>query len=84
MKKDTFANRLKIAMQRKSYRQVDVINKAKNTNYGVQITKTDMSQYLSGKTKFPRVDKLLVLSKILNVSEPWLLGYDVDEQIEET
>lgn len=40
------------------------------------ISKSAISHYMSGYTK-PKSDKLYVLSKALNVSEAWLMGYDV-------
>lgn len=35
-----------------------------------------MSQYVSGRTE-PGQDKLTILGLALNVSEAWLMGYDV-------
>ena len=40
------------------------------------MNKSDISQYVSGKVE-PNQDKLFVLSLALNVSEGWLMGYDV-------
>lgn len=40
------------------------------------ISKSAISHYMSGYTK-PKSDKLYVLAKALNVSEAWLMGYDV-------
>ena len=40
------------------------------------ISKSAISHYMSGYTK-PKSDKLYALSKALNVSEAWLMGYDV-------
>lgn len=40
------------------------------------ISKSAISHYMSGYTK-PKSDKLYVLSNALNVSEAWLMGYDV-------
>lgn len=38
--------------------------------------KSDISQYVSGKVE-PGQDKLTILGLALNVSEAWLMGYDV-------
>lgn len=38
-----------------------------------------MSQYVTGKSK-PDDKKLYLLSKTLNVSEAWLMGYDVEKK----
>jgi transcriptional regulator with XRE-family HTH domain len=40
------------------------------------IPKNTLSYYLSGKTE-PKADRLYALARALNVSEAWLLGYDV-------
>lgn len=77
--KSSFSNRLKEAMRINGMKQIDIINKSKllNDTDGVKISKTDLSQYVNGKTS-PGQKKLYVLAKVLNVSEAWLLGYDVD------
>ena len=76
--KTTFDTRLKSAMKDNNFKQIDVIEKAKKlyNETGVKVTKTDLSQYVNGKTE-PGNKKLYVLAKVLNVSEEWLLGYDV-------
>lgn len=66
---DTFANRLEKAMNLKNMKQVDLVEK---TN----IDKSLISNYLKGKYK-AKQDNLYLLAKILNVSEAWLMGYDV-------
>jgi transcriptional regulator with XRE-family HTH domain len=40
------------------------------------IPKSMLSYYLNGKTK-PKADRIYLISKQLNVSEAWLLGYNV-------
>lgn len=40
------------------------------------IPKSSISQYLSGFTK-PRANRISSIAKALNVSETWLMGYDV-------
>ncbi len=68
-------------MAEKNLRQVDIVNLCKPycRKYGVQLTKSHLSQYLAGKFS-PRQDKLTILSMALGVSEAWLMGYcDVDE-----
>ena len=41
-----------------------------------KIPKSSMSQYLSGDYE-PKQDRIYSISKALNVSEAWLMGYDV-------
>ncbi|HAR7072081.1 TPA: helix-turn-helix domain-containing protein [Staphylococcus aureus] len=78
--KESFSSRLKKAMLDKQMKQIDIINKSKLlSDNGAKITKTDLSQYVNGKTS-PGQKKLYVLSKVLNVSEAWLLGYDVSSE----
>lgn len=69
MKQDTFANRLKKAMDMNGFKQIDLVNK---TN----LDKSLINKYLNGISEAGN-DKLALLSNVLNVSEPWLMGYDV-------
>lgn len=77
----TTSNRIKQAMKSSNLKQVDIVNKAKNleNETGIKLSKTDLSQYVNGKVQ-PGQKKLYVLAKILNVSEAWLLGYDVESK----
>ncbi len=78
MMKSSFSNRLKEAMRINGMKQIDIINKSKLLNdTDVKISKTDLSQYVNGKTS-PGQKKLYLLAKVLNVSEAWLLGYNVN------
>lgn len=70
MLEDTFANRLKKALDYNNMRPIDLSNKTK-------ISKAQICNYLKGKYK-AKQDKLYIIAKILNVSEAWLMGYDVD------
>lgn len=67
---DTFANRLKKALDRNNMTQSQL---AKITN----IDKSLISNYLSGNYN-AKQDKLSLLADALNVNETWLMGYDVD------
>lgn len=69
MKIDTFANRLRKAMEINNYRQVDLVNIS-------NINKTLINKYLNGVSE-AKNDNLEILASVLNVSEIWLLGYDV-------
>ena len=69
MKQDTFANRLKKAMDMNGFKQIDLVNKTK-------LDKSLINKYLNGISEAGS-DKLSILSDVLNVSEPWLMGYDV-------
>lgn len=67
---EDFSDRLKKAMSDKQMKQVDLCNKT-------GIDKALISNYLSGKYK-AKQDKLHKLAIALDVSEGWLMGYDVD------
>ena len=71
---DTFADRLKIAMERQGMKQVDLIRAA--ANQGIKLGKSHISQYVSGKT-IPRADMLRFLASTLQVEEDWLSGKTV-------
>ena len=78
MKKENTSIRLKQIMQERNLRQVDVLERTIPfcRKYDVKMNKSDISQYVSGKVE-PNQDKLFVLSLALNVSEGWLMGFDV-------
>ena len=78
MKNFTTAQRLEQVMKSRNMRQVDILNAAEPycKKYGIKLGKNDMSQYVSGKVE-PGQDKLTILGLALNVSEAWLMGYDV-------
>lgn len=65
----TTAERLKEALEKKQLKQTDLVNRT-----GLQ--KSAISQYISGKVQ-PKQDNIYKIAKALNVSETWLMGYDV-------
>lgn len=84
MKNSSTSERLKQIMNERSLRQVDILEAAKPfcEKYGVKLAKNDLSQYVSGKVE-PRREKLTILGLALNVSETWLMGYDVRRERDE-
>ncbi|RHV86921.1 hypothetical protein DXA97_11765 [Clostridium sp. OF09-36] len=76
--KTTTSARLKEVMQLYNLRQIDILKKAEPycKNLGIKMGRNDLSQYVSGKV-LPGQEKLTALSQALNVSETWLMGYDV-------
>lgn len=74
MANQIFAKRLKEALERRGFKQVDLLRIAQEE--GIKIGKSHISQYVSGKT-FPRADTLRFLAKALQVEEEWLCGRDV-------
>lgn len=78
MKTSNTSLRLRQIMRDRNLRQIDIINASQPfcEKYGVKLGKNDLSQYVNGKTE-PGQDKLTILGLALNVSETWLMGYDV-------
>ncbi len=62
-------DRLQMAMNIKGVRAVDLVEQT-------GVPKGAVSYYLAGRSQ-PKADRLHVLAKALDVSEAWLLGYDV-------
>lgn len=78
MKKENTALRLNKIMKERNLRQVDILERVKPfcIKYDIKMNKSDLSQYVSGKVE-PSQEKLVVLGMALNVSEAWLMGFDV-------
>ena len=63
-------NRLQIALDRADKKAVD-LSKA------LKIPKSAISQYLSGRSKTMPSERLYIIAEYLDVSEAWLMGFDV-------
>lgn len=81
MKTSTTAERLQQIMDERNLKQVDVLALAQPycKKYGVSLGKTALSQYITGKFQ-PGQDRLQILGLALNVSEAWLMGFDVPRE----
>ena len=66
---ETFADRLKTAMNEQGLKQVDLVRLAQQK--GIKLGKSHVSQYVSGKT-IPRTDILHFLADALQVDPDWL------------
>lgn len=79
MKNSNSSERLKELMQIYNIKQADIVEKT-------GLPKSAISMYLSGQ-RIPRQDKLTIIAEAYNVSETWLMGYDVpmkrDDRIDE-
>ena len=62
-------NRLREALALRQMRPIELSEKT-------GIAKSMISYYLNGKTK-PKADRIYIISQALDISEAWLLGYDV-------
>ncbi len=83
MQRSSTSQRLKQIMLERNLRQVDILEKSKpyQRELGVKMGRSALSQYVTGKSK-PDDKKLSLLSKTLDVSETWLMGYDVPKERE--
>lgn len=68
--KSSLKNRLYEAMTIRGKKAADLVR-------DLEIPKSAVSQYLSGKSQKMDSERLYSISKYLDVDEPWLLGYDV-------
>ena len=68
-KVDSCGNRIAEALKIKGIRQADLCKLAK-------VPKSSLSLYLSGAYD-PKQDRIYAMARALNVSEAWLMGYDV-------
>jgi alanine-synthesizing transaminase len=80
MPKESFADRLRAAMEKQNMKQVDLVRAAASA--GVKLGKSHVSQYVSGKT-VPRTDILNFLAQTLHTDSEWLLGHDQDSTFSE-
>lgn len=89
-KKAELKDRLQTALDLREKKSVDLVRDLK-------IPKSAVSQYLSGRSQNMDSERLYRICNYLNVSEPWMLGFDVpmermsnelekktDEQIEKS
>lgn len=76
--KENTSDRLKKLMDERKLKQVDILNLSLPycKKYNIKMNKSDISQYVSGKVE-PSQEKLVVLGMALDVSEAWLMGFDV-------
>ena len=76
---EIFADRLRLAMEARGKKQVDLIRIAEER--GVKLGKSQISQYVSGKT-VPRADILRFLAQALETDEDWLAGRKAEGKTE--
>ena len=73
MKYELTASRLKEALDKKGIRPQDLANRS-------GVSKASISQYLNG-THAPSNISSGKMARVLGVSAPWLMGYDVDSSM---
>lgn len=69
-KKAELKDRLQKALDIREKKAVDLVKDLK-------IPKSAISQYLSGKSQNMDSERMYSICKYLDVSEPWMMGYDV-------
>lgn len=81
MKREYTSIRLKEIMTQRNLKQVDILEMVQPycKKYDIKMNKSHISQYVSGKVE-PSQDKLVILGMALNVSEAWLMGFDVPKE----
>ncbi|MCD8825391.1 S24 family peptidase [Staphylococcus gallinarum] len=79
--KDTISNRLKKIMKERNLKQVDLLKKSLpyQKELDIKMGKSTLSQYVNG-VQTPDQNRIYLLSKVLDVNEPWLMGYDVSKK----
>lgn len=77
MEKTTTSERLQYLIRTVPIKQTEILEKCNlySEKLGTKITKSSLSQYVSGKVT-PSGDKVYLLSKALGVNPSWLMGYD--------
>lgn len=77
------ALRLQQWMDEHNATQTDILDRCKHYSekYNIDISRSLLSYYVSGKAE-PGNKRLFILSKALNVSPVWLMGFDVPQDPE--
>ena len=77
MAENTFAQRLKQAMDAKKMKQIHILNAA--SEQGIKLGKSHISQYVAGKS-VPRETIMQFLAQVLEVDPGWLRGEALKQQ----
>ena len=81
MESSIFAIRFRQALEKKHLKQIELVRLAQEQ--GIKLGKSQLSQYLSGKT-LPRKNILRFLADTLNTTPEWLLGQEsIEKEIPE-
>ena len=77
------AERLQFFLQKHNLKQVDIVRMCQPLceKYNIRLQRNDINQYVRGIAR-PSSDRLTILSKALEVSEVWLLGYNSRQNLQ--
>ena len=77
MRSSNPSERLKQLMSERNLKQVEILEKSLpyQKELGIKMGKSTLSQYVNG-VQSPDQHRIYLLSKTLEVSEPWLMGYE--------
>jgi len=83
-KTSTTAERLRYIIETENIKQADILERCLPylEQFKIRMNRSDISQYVAGKAT-PKQNKLYILARALNVSEAWLMGYDVEKERQE-
>ena len=83
MRKFTTGQRLKELMHTQGLRQIDILNKTAphQKRLGISLAKSHLSNYVNDRSA-PDAEKMKLLALALDVSEPWLMGYEDETDAE--
>lgn len=83
--KENISTRLKQIMSERNLKQIDILNMSKpyQKQLDIKMGKSTLSQYVNNVQSADN-HRIYLLSKTLGVSEPWLMGYDVPREVEQT
>lgn len=83
MERTTTSARLRTILAERGLKQSDLVRMCAPyaQEFGIVMGKSAISQYVGGKS-LPAQRQLSVLGRALNVSEAWLMGYDVPRERE--
>lgn len=73
-----FSDRLEQALRDHDMKPADLVRACENNIFNAVITMKDIYKYRNGMA-VPTPERLQVIADALNVSELWLLGYEVNE-----
>jgi len=83
MRKFTTGQRLKELMKLQGLRQTDILSKTLpyQESLGITMSKSHLSNYVNDRSS-PDNGKMRLLATALGVSEPWLMGYEMEANAE--